>query len=116
MAVKKAVSARRPKLKVKKGDQVVVLSGRSKGVRGEVLRVMPAEQRLIVQGVNMVTKHVKPSRMGTGGIEEIEAPIHVSNVAHVDPDSQRPTRVGYRVLENGRKVRFAKRSGEIIDR
>ena len=104
------------KLKVKKGDQVVVLAGRDRGAKGEILKVMPTEQRVIVQGVNIVKRHTKPSQMSQGGIEEKEAPIHVSNVAHVDPASEQPTRVGYRVLENGRKVRFAKRSGEIIDR
>jgi len=107
---------KRPKLKVKKGDRVVVLTGRDRGVRGEVLKVMPMENRVIVQGVNIVKRHTRPSPASAGGIEEKEASIHVSNVAHIDPDTDRPTRVGYRVLEDGRKVRFAKRSGEIIDR
>ena len=102
--------------KIRKGDKVIVLSGRSKGKTGEVLRVMPKEMRAIVQGVNTVKRHTKPSARGTGGIVEREAPIHLSNLAHVDPQGGRPTRVGFRVLEDGRKVRYAKRSGEIIDR
>ena len=116
MAGRKSAAVARPKLKVKKGDQVIVLSGRDRGARGEILKVLPAENRVIVQGVNIAKRHTKPSQMSQGGIEEKEAPIHVSNVAHVDPESERPTRVGYRLLENGRKVRFAKRSGEVIDR
>ena len=116
MGVVKSTAARRPKLKVKKGDKVVVLTGRDKGAKGVVLKVLPQEQRVIVQGVNVVKRHTKPSRFGSGGIEEKEASIHVSNVAHVDPESEAPTRVGYRYLDDGRKVRFAKRSGEILDR
>ena len=116
MAAGKSTAVRRPKLKVKKGDTVTVLAGRDRGAKGEILKVFPEEQRVIVQGVNIVKRHTKPSRVGTGGIEEKEAPIHISNVAHVDPETNLPTRVGYRMLDNGRKVRFAKRSGEIIDR
>jgi len=104
------------KLKIKKGDRVVVLSGRSKGKIGEVLKVMPKENRAIVQGVNTVKRHTKPSQGVHGGIIEKEASIHVSNIAHIDPTNDLPTRVGYRFLEDGRKVRFAKRSGEMIDR
>jgi large subunit ribosomal protein L24 len=102
--------------KIRKGDKVIVLSGRSKGKTGEVLKVMPKEMRAIVQGVNTVKRHTKPSARAMGGIVEREAAIHVSNLAHVDPQGGRPTRVGFRVLEDGRKVRYAKRSGEIIDR
>ena len=105
-----------PKLRVKKGDTVVVLSGRDKGKQGEVLKVLPAEGRAFVQGVNIVHRHERPGPRSQGGIVEKEAAIHVSNLAHVDPKTSQPTRVGYRVLEDGRKVRFAKRSGEIIDR
>ena len=105
-----------PKLRVKKGDTVVVLSGRDKGKQGEVLKVLPAERRAFVQGVNIVHRHERPGPRSQGGIVEKEAAIHVSNLAHVDPKTSQPTRVGYRVLEDGRKVRFAKRSGEIIDR
>ncbi len=104
------------KLRIKRGDQVIVLAGKDRGKRGEVLRVIPKEDRLVVAGVNQVKRHVRPSPRGGGGIETKEAPIHISNVAHVDPASNRPTRVGYKFLEDGRKVRFAKRSGEIIDR
>jgi large subunit ribosomal protein L24 len=102
--------------KIRKGDKVFVLSGRSKGKTGEVLEVMPKEMRAIVQGVNTVKRHTKPSATATGGIIEREAPVHISNLAHVDPQTGRPSRVGFRILENGRKVRYAKRSGEIIDR
>ena len=104
------------KLKIKKGDRVVVVTGRDKGKRGEVLKVMPKEDRAIVQGVHMVKRHVRPSLQSAGSIDSKEATIHISNLAHVDPKSDQPTRVGFKVLEDGRKVRFAKRSGEIIDR
>ena len=104
------------KLRIKRGDQVVVISGRDRGKRGEVVKVIPKEDRLVVAGVNQVKRHTRPSARGPGGIETKEAPIHISNVAHVDPASNGPTRVGYRFLDDGRKVRFAKRSGEIIDR
>ena len=103
------------KLKIKKGDKVVVLTGRDKGKSGEVLRVERAENRVIVQGVNMMKRHTAPRPGEPGGIVEREAAIHVSNVAHIDPKSQKPTRVGYRFLDDGRKVRFARRSGEILD-
>jgi large subunit ribosomal protein L24 len=103
-----------PKMKIKKGDEVVVISGRDKGRTGEVLRVLPAEERLIVQGVHMARRHTKPRLGEPGGIVEKELTIHVSNVAHIDPQSRRPTRVGYKRLEDGTKVRFARRSGETI--
>jgi large subunit ribosomal protein L24 len=103
------------KLKIKKGDKVVVLTGRDKGKSGEVLRVVRADNRVIVQGVNMMKRHTAPRPGEPGGIVEREAAIHVSNVAHIDPKTQKPTRVGYRFLDDGRKVRFAKRSGEILD-
>jgi len=103
------------KMKVKKGDKVVVVTGREKGKTGEILRVMPKEARVLVQGVNMVKRHTRPSQTNPGGINELEAPLHVSNVALADPQDGKPTRVGYRTLEDGRKVRFARRSGEIID-
>ncbi|MFC6200255.1 50S ribosomal protein L24 [Ponticaulis profundi] len=101
--------------KVKKGDRVEVLSGRDKGKQGEVTKVMPAESRVIVSGVNVVTRHQKPSQFDQGGIKRFEAPIHVSNVALLDPKDGKPTRVGFRTDDHGRKVRFAKRSGEAID-
>ncbi len=105
------------KFRIKKGDDVIVLAGREKGRRGKVLRVLPRESRVLVQGVNMVRRHTRPSQANPqGGIVEKEAPLHISNVAHVDPGDGKPTRVGYRFLEDGKKVRFAKRSGEVIDR
>jgi large subunit ribosomal protein L24 len=104
------------KLRIKRGDQVIVLSGRDRGKRGEVLKVIPDEDRLVVAGVNQVKRHTRPSAAGPGGIVTKEATIHISNVAHADPASNRPTRVGYKFLDDGRKVRFAKRSGEVIDR
>ena len=104
------------KLKIKKGDNVVVVSGRDKGRSGEVLRVFPAEGRVLVQGVNIAKRHTKPRMGEPGGILEKELPLHISNVAHIDPASGKPTRVGYKFLGDGRKVRFARRSGEVIDR
>ena len=101
--------------KIKKGDKVVVLTGREKGKQGEVIKVDPVRERVLVQGVNMVKRHAKASARGPGGINEIEAPIHVSNVAHLDPKSGKPTRVGFKTVGD-RKVRYAKRSGEVIDR
>ena len=101
--------------RIRKGDTVQVLTGKDKGRTGEVLRVIPAEQRVLVRGINMVKRHRKPQMGDPGGVQEREASIHVSNVAHIDPDSQQPSRIGFRVLEDGRKVRFAKRSGEQID-
>jgi large subunit ribosomal protein L24 len=105
-----------PKMKIKKGDNVVVISGRDKGKRGEVLRVMPAESRLVVQGIHIARRHTRPQMGNPGGILEKELTIHVSNVAHIDPRSDKATRVGYRTLEDGRKVRVARRSGEVIDK
>src|SRR4051795_10529047 len=105
-----------PKLKVKKGDTVVVISGRDKGKRGEVLRVFPDENRIIVQGVHVARRHTKQSFGEPGGIIDKELTIHVSNVSHVDPRSGTPTRLGYRILEGGRRVRVPRRSGEVIDR
>lgn len=104
------------KLKIKKGDQVVVTAGRDRGKRGEVLRVVRKTDRLFVQGVNIVHRHTRPSPQNPGGIVDKEATIHISNVAHIDPKTSEPTRVGMKKLEDGRKVRFAKRSGEVIDR
>ena len=101
--------------KVKKGDRVVVLAGRDKGKQGEVTKVMPTEGRVIVSGVNVVKRHQKPSQMDPGGIKRFEASIDVSNVSLIDPRDGKPTRVGFRTDEHGRKVRFAKRSGEAID-
>ncbi|MBH69292.1 MAG: 50S ribosomal protein L24 [Rhodospirillaceae bacterium] len=103
------------KFRIKKGDNVVVITGKDKGKAGEVLRIMPGSYRVLIQGVNIVKRHTKPSQTTTGGIVERESSIHISNVAHIDPKSDKPTRVGLRFLEDGRKVRFAKSSGEVID-
>ncbi len=103
--------------KIKKGDTVQVLAGRDKGKRGEVLRVEPKEDRAFVQGVNMVKRHEKPQGLNRpGGITEKEGPVHLSNLALLDPTSGKPTRVGFKTLEDGKKVRVAKASGEVIDR
>ncbi len=104
-----------PKLKVKKGDRVVVLTGRDKGKSGEVLQVIPAENRAVVQGVNIVRRHQKQTPQQDGGIVAKEAPIHISNIAIADPADGSASRVGYKFTDDGRKVRFAKRSGELID-
>ena len=104
------------KFKIKKGDRVVVTTGRDKGKKGEVLRVDRERRRVLVAGVNMVKRHQRPTPGNPGGIIDKEALLHISNVAIVDPKTSLPSRVGYRTLEDGRKVRFAKRSGEIIDR
>jgi large subunit ribosomal protein L24 len=103
-----------PKMKIKKGDTVVVISGRDRGKEGQVLRVFPSEGRLIVQGVHVARRHAKPRMGDPGGIVEKELTIHVSNVAHRDPQSGKPTRVGYKLLDDGNKVRVARRSGEVI--
>jgi large subunit ribosomal protein L24 len=103
------------KLKVKKGDSVLVVAGRDKGKRGDIVKVFPSENRVVVQGVNVVRRHQKQTPNQEGGILSKEAPIHVSNVALEDPKDGTPTRVGYRILDDGRKVRYAKRSGEVID-
>jgi len=105
-----------PKLKIKKGDSVIVITGRDKGKTGEVLRVFPADSRVIVQGIHVAKRHTKPRMGDPGGIVEKELTIHISNVAHIDPRSSEPTRIGYKHLDDGRKVRFARRSGEVIDR
>jgi large subunit ribosomal protein L24 len=101
--------------KIKKGDKVVVLTGRDSGRSGEVISVNPKADKALVRGVNMVKKHQKQSMNQEGGIISKEAPIHLSNIAVADPKDGKPTRVGFRVLEDGRKVRFAKRSGDLID-
>ena len=101
--------------KIKKGDRVVVLAGREKGRSGEVVRVQPKEARAIVRGVNTVKRHQKQTAKVEGGIIAKEAPIHLSNLAIADPKNGKHTRVGFKILTDGRKVRFAKRSGELID-
>ena len=101
--------------KIRKGDRVVVLTGRDRGREGDVLKVLPKRGKAIVNGINMVHRHRKPTQQAPGSIEDKELPIELSNLAIVDPKSGRPTRVGFRVLDDGRKVRVARRSGEIID-
>ncbi len=101
--------------KIRKGDDVIVLTGRDKGVKGSVLRVLPKESRVVVQGANMVKRHTRQSATQSGGIVEKEMSIHVSNIALTDPDGGKATRVGFRFLDDGRKVRYAKGSGEVID-
>ncbi|CAM3497085.1 MAG: LSU ribosomal protein L24p (L26e) [Hydrogenibacillus schlegelii] len=106
-----------PKMHVKKGDKVMVISGKDKGKIGTVLAAYPKKSRVLVEGVNIVKKHQKPSpQYPQGGIIEKEAPIHVSKVMPIDPKTGKPTRVGYQILPDGRKVRIAKRSGEPLDR
>ncbi len=103
------------KLKIKKGDQVIVLTGKDKGAKGEVVKTLPAERRVIVQGVNVVKKHERPTQFSQGGIVQKELSIHVSNVALADPKNGKATRVGYTTLKDGKKVRVAKKSGETVE-
>ena len=101
--------------RIKKGDKVVVLTGSDKGRSGEVLKVLPEEGRAVVQGINVAKRHQKQSQTQEGGIVNKELPIHMSNLALEDPKDGKPTRVGFKTLNDGKKVRFAKRSGEVID-
>ena len=101
-------------LKIKKGDHVIVLAGRDKGKHGEVVKMMPKESRALVRGVNVVRRHQRQTASLEGGIISKEAPIHISNLALEDPKDGKPTRIGFKFLEDGTKVRFAKRSGEVI--
>jgi large subunit ribosomal protein L24 len=94
---------------------VIVVAGRDKGKKGSVLKMLPKEGRAIVQGVNVAKRHTKQSASTQGGIVSKEMPIHVSNIAHVDPSDNKPTRIGYKMLDDGSRVRVAKRSGEVID-
>ncbi|MGQ0485264.1 MAG: 50S ribosomal protein L24 [Hyphomicrobiales bacterium] len=103
------------KLKIRKGDKVVVTTGKDKGKQGEVVRVFPSENRAVVQGVNVVRRHTRQTAAQEGGIIAKEMPIQISNLALRDPKDGMPTRVGYKFLADGKKVRFAKRSGEVID-
>ncbi|WP_019535601.1 50S ribosomal protein L24 [Paenibacillus ginsengihumi] len=112
----KKLESHNNKLHVKKEDTVIVITGKDKGKKGRVIAAYPRENRVLVEGVNLVKKHSKPTQQNPqGGIITKEAPIHVSNVMLVDPKTGQATRVGYKVLENGKKVRVAKKSGEIID-
>jgi large subunit ribosomal protein L24 len=102
--------------RIKKGDKVVVISGASKGSRGEVMQVFPKDDRAVVQGVAMAKHHTKPKGMGQpGGIIQREAAVHISNLALIDPSTDKPTKVSFRVLDGGRKVRVARKSGTAID-
>ena len=100
---------------IKKGDNVVILSGSDKGKKGNVIKVFPKENRALVQGVNLVKRHQRQTQSQQAGIVTKEAPVHLSNIAHVDPKSGKATRVGMKKLGDGRMVRFAKKSGEVID-
>ena len=101
--------------KFRRGDDVMVITGKDKGKTGSILKIIPATQRLVVQGVNIVKRHTKPTQTNPGGVVEKEGSIHVSNIAHLDPDTNKPTRVGFKILEGSKKVRVAKRSGEMLD-
>ena len=101
--------------KIRKGDKVIVLAGRDKGRSGEVVEVRPAESRALVRGINMVRRHQRQTARQEGGIIAKEAPVHLSNLALADPKDGKPTRVGFKILKDGRKVRIAKRSGEALD-
>jgi len=101
--------------KIKKGDRVIVTTGRDKGKKGEVMKVFPKENRALISGVNVVKRHQRQSQKEQGGIVTKELPVQLSNLAHVDPKSGDATRVGWKVLGDGRRVRFAKKSGEVID-
>ena len=103
------------KLKIRKGDKVVVITGKDKGREGEVIRTIPSENRAVVRGVNVAKRHQKQTATQEGGIVPKELPIQVSNLALIDPKDGKPTRVGYKTLADGKKVRVAKRSGEVID-
>ena len=100
---------------IRKGDNVVVISGSDKGKKGSVLKVFPKENRALIQGVNMVKRHQRQTQTQAAGIVSKESPIQLSNIAHVDPKSGKATRIGMKTLGDGRKVRFAKKSGEVID-
>jgi large subunit ribosomal protein L24 len=114
--LKKVLLSHNNKLHVKKDDNIIVISGKDKGKKGRIIAAYPRENRVLVEGVNMVKRHTRPNPTNQqGGIIEREAPIHVSNVMHIDPKSGKPTRVGTKTLDNGKKVRIAKRSGEMID-
>jgi len=103
------------KMKIKRGDDVVVIAGKDKGKTGKVREVFPKESRVKVEGINIVKKHKKPTQLDAGGIVDKELSIHVSNVAHIDPETHKPTRIGYKFVD-GKKSRFAKASGSLIDR
>jgi len=104
------------KLKIRRGDEVIVVTGKDKGKKGKVIKVAPTLSKVTVSGINIVKKHTKPTQHQDGGIIQKELPLHISNVAHIDPKSGKATKVGIKILADGTKVRVAKKSGEIIDR
>jgi large subunit ribosomal protein L24 len=113
---KKRLESHNNKLHVKKDDNVVIITGKDKGKRGRIIAAYPRLNKVLVEGVNIVKRHSKPSQQNPqGGIIEKEAPIHVSNVMLIDPKTNKPTRIGYKILDSGKKVRIAKKSGEVID-
>jgi len=110
-----AVKLKTGKLKIRKGDRVVVTTGKDKGKQGNVLKVFPSDNRALVQGVNVARRHQRQTAAQQGGIIAKELPIHISNLAHIDPKDGKPTRIGYKFLSDGKRVRVAKRSGEEIN-
>ena len=104
------------KFKLKKGDKVIVVAGKNKGNIGEILKIHPSKNRAVVRGINILKRHTKPTQNNAGGIVEKEGTIHISNIAFLDEKDNKATRIGYKNLEDGRKVRFCKRSGEVIDK
>ena len=103
-------------LKIKKGDKVIVISGKNKGAIGEVLKIIPEKNRAMVRGINIVKKHTKPTQNQPGGIKEIESTINISNIAFLEEEKNKPTRIGFKFLEDGRKVRYSKLTGEVVDK
>ncbi len=114
MKMAKEVKKHQKKFRLKKGDKVKVLTGKDKGKEGEILRVLRANDRVIVAGINLVKKHTKPSAQSTGGIVEKELSVHISNVSAIDPKSGAATKIGYKTLKDGKKVRVARKSGEVL--
>ena len=104
------------KIKIRKGDKVIIRAGKSKGTVGEVLKVLPNENKAMIRGANIVKRHTKPSQKSTGGIVEKEAMIHISNIAYYDEKKQKASRIGFKILEDGRKVRISKLTSEVIDK
>ena len=104
------------KFKIRKGDKVIITAGKSKGTVGEVLKVLPNENKVMVRGGNIVKRHTKPSQNSTGGIVEKEAMLHISNIAYYDDKKQKASRIGFKILEDGRKVRISKLTSEVIDK
>ena len=104
------------KIKLKKGDKIIVISGKNKGTIGELLKIIPNKNRALVRGVNIVKRHTKPTQTNKGGIIEKEATINISNIAYYDEKEKKPSKIGFKFLEDGRKVRLSKKSGEVIDK